>query len=197
MGLLTERPINHVAVKEAVFPFKRLEVDPTLGPEMKSTGEVMGMDLDFGKAYAKAQAASDNLLPIKGKVFLSVKDEDKPKLISVAKRLFELGFYLTATRKTSEYLKERGLNAEIINKVKEGSPHIVDLLQKGEIQCVINTVGDRVSQIDSYSIRKTVLQYGVPYFTTLSAAKAAVDGIVSLQKEALEVKSVKEYYGDK
>jgi carbamoyl-phosphate synthase large subunit len=195
MGLPTHSP-KHVAVKEAVFPFLRLDVDPILGPEMKSTGEVMGIDSDFGMAYAKAQAAANNKLPLTGKVFLSVKDRDKPHLYPIAKRLLELGFYLTATRGTAQYLKDRGIIVEPINKVKEGSPHIVDLLPKGEIQLAINTVGDRTSQIDSCSIRKTVLHCGIPYFTTMAGARAAVDGMIALKKRGMTVKSLKEYYGE-
>ncbi len=196
MGLLKEMPIKHVAVKEAVFPFKRLEVDPILGPEMKSTGEVMGIDSDFGRAYAKAQEASDNRLPTTGTVFISVKDKAKPHLFSVAKSFSDLGFRLIATRKTADYLQQRNLSVETINKVSEGYPHILDLLRQGQIQCVINVVGDRRSQVDSAPIRKAVLQYGVPYFTTLSAAKAAVEGIIALQRGAMDVKSLKEYYGE-
>jgi carbamoyl-phosphate synthase large subunit len=200
MGLTIPQKTNHVAVKEAVFPFLRLDVDPILGPEMKSTGEAMGIDWDFGTAYAKAQAASSNKIPIQGKVFLSVKDKDKLQLFPIAKKLSELGFSLIATRGTAYYLRELGIAVEEVNKVKEGSPHIVDRLEKGattpvrEITLVINTVGDRVSQTDSYSIRKTVLHLGIPYFTTLAGAKAALSGIVSLQKGEMRVTSLQEYY---
>ncbi len=198
MGLTVPQQTNHVAVKEAVFPFLRLDVDPILGPEMKSTGEAMGIDWDFGTAYAKAQAAASNKIPIQGKVFLSVKDKDKLQLFPIAKKLSELGFSLIATRGTASYLRERGIVVEEVNKVKEGSPHIVDRLEQGvpvrEITLVINTVGDRVSQTDSYSIRKTVLHLGIPYFTTLAGAKAALSGIVSLQKGEMKVTSLQEYY---
>ena len=194
MGLLSPQKIAHVAVKEAVFPFLKLDVDPVLGPEMKSTGEAMGIDLDFGRAYAKAQAAASNKLPLAGKVFLSVKNKDKSQLFPIAKQLAELGFSLIATRGTANYLGERGLLVEQVNKVKEGSPHIVDVLEKRDVTLVINTVGDHASQIDSYSIRKTVLHLGIPYFTTLAGAKAAIHAIVSLQQGAMQVTSLKEYY---
>ena len=154
----------------------------------------MGIDWDFGKAYAKAQAASNNKIPVEGKVFLSVKDKDKPELLLIAKELSELGFSLIATRGTANYLRKQGIAVEQVNKVKEGSPHIVDLLEKGEIKLVINTVQDHASQADSYSIRKTVLHGGIPYFTTLAGAKAALSAIVSLQKGGMEVTSLQEYY---
>ncbi|MBI3598577.1 MAG: carbamoyl-phosphate synthase large subunit [Nitrospirae bacterium] len=197
MGLTKPRPIAHMAVKEAVFPFLRLSVDPILGPEMKSTGEAMGIDWDFGMAYAKAQSASANKIPLQGKVFLSVKDKDKPQLLPIAKQLSELGFFLIATRGTASYLEEMGLNVTHVNKVKEGSPHIVHLLEKGEIQLVINTVGDRASQVDSSSIRKTVLHVGIPYFTTLAGARAALCGIISLQKGEMDVAPLKKYHQEK
>ena len=197
MGLLTPKKILHVAVKEAVFPFLKLDVDPVLGPEMKSTGEAMGIDWNFGTAYAKAQAAAANRLPLEGKVFLSVKDKDKSQLFPIAKQLSELGFSLIATRGTANYLGERGIAVEQVHKVKEGSPHIVDALEKRDIKLVINTVGDRASQTDSYSIRKTVLHLGIPYFTTLAGAKAALSGIVSLQKGAMQVTSLQKYYQEK
>ena len=197
MGLLLPKKISHVAVKEAVFPFLKLDVDPVLGPEMKSTGEAMGIDWDFGIAYAKAQAAVSNKLPLAGKVFLSVKNKDKPQLFPIAKQLAELGFSLIATRGTANYLGERGILVEQVNKVKEGSPHIVDALEKRNVTLVINTVGDRASQTDSYSIRKAVLHLGIPYFTTLAGAKAAIHGIVSLQKGGMQVTSLQEYYQER
>ncbi len=194
MRLPVSQPIRHVAVKEAVFPFKRLDVDSILGPEMKSTGEAMGIDSNFGKAYAKAQAAADNIIPTEGKVFLSVKNKDKPHIVPIAKRLLEWGFHLTATRGTAEYLAHRGISVEQINKVKEGSPHIVNCLEKGEIQFVINTVSDRASQTDSYSIRKTVLHRGIPYFTTIAGAEAALKGIASLKSGEMDVQPLQDYY---
>ena len=198
MKELKDRPsLKHIAVKEAVFPFLRLDVDPELGPEMKSTGEVMGIDSDFGMAYAKAQEASGNKLPLEGQVFLSVKNRDKAPLYEIVKRLLGLGFRLTATRGTAQYLRDRGIDVETVNKVREGSPHIVDSVLKGEIQLVINTGGGQSSPPDTCSIRKTVLQVGVPYFTTIAGAKAAIEGIVSLKKGEMTVTSLKEYYGER
>ncbi|HEY5599066.1 MAG TPA: ATP-grasp domain-containing protein, partial [Candidatus Manganitrophaceae bacterium] len=193
-GVLEERTPRHIAVKEAVFPFKRLNVDSILGPEMKSTGEVMGIDPHFGRAFAKAEAAAENFLPLSGKVFLSVKDKDKPAIFEIAKRLSEMGFSLIATAGTAQHLNQRGVPAEKINKVKEGRPHVVDALKNREIHLVINTVGDKLSQVDSYSIRQTVLHSGIPYFTTIAGAKAAVRGIEALIEEGMAVKSLQEYH---
>ncbi|MEK7286261.1 MAG: carbamoyl-phosphate synthase large subunit [Nitrospirota bacterium] len=198
MKELQDRPrLKHIAVKEAVFPFLRLDVDPELGPEMKSTGEVMGIDSDFGMAYAKAQEASGNKLPLGGKVFLSVKDRDKAPLYEIAKHLLALGFRLTATRGTARYLSNRGIDVDTVNKVSEGSPHIVDSVLQREIQLVINTGGGQTSPTDTCCIRKVVLQVGVPYFTTIAGAKAAIEGIVSLKKGEMTVTSLKEYYGER
>ncbi|MFQ5579020.1 MAG: carbamoyl-phosphate synthase large subunit [Nitrospiria bacterium] len=187
--------VKNFSVKEAAFPFKRLNVDSILGPEMKSTGEVMGIDLDFGRAYAKAEAAVDNPLPLNGKVFISVKDRDKDAVAPIARCLGDLGFQLTATAGTAAYLNEKGMIVEKIKKVKEGRPHIVDFLKNGEIDMVINTAGDKAAQIDSYSIRQTILQYNTPYFTTIAGARAAVCGITALREEGgLAVKSLQEYH---
>jgi carbamoyl-phosphate synthase large subunit len=195
-GPPTERPITHIAVKEAVFPFKRLNVDSILGPEMKSTGEVMGIDHDFGRAFAKAEAGAENFLPVSGKVFISVKDKDKPAILPTAKRLSDLGFTLIATAGTADYLGQYGMTVERIFKVKEGRPHVVDALKNREIHLVINTVGDKVSQVDSFSIRQTVLYYGIPYFTTIAGAKAAVRGIEALMKGGVTVKTLQEYHAE-
>ena len=195
-GVFEARPIAHIAVKEAVFPFKRLNVDSILGPEMKSTGEVMGIDHDFGRAFAKAEAGAENFLPVSGKVFISIKDKDKPAILSTAKRLFELGFSLIATAGTAAYFEQHGMTVERIYKVKEGRPHVVDALKNREIHLVINTVGDKVSQVDSFSIRQTVLYYGIPYFTTIAGAKAAVRGIEALLKGGVAVKTLQEYHAE-
>jgi carbamoyl-phosphate synthase large subunit len=196
-NVLQERTIDYIAVKEAVFPFKRLNVDSILGPEMKSTGEVMGIDHDFGRAFAKAEAGAENFLPLSGKVFVSVKDKDKEAVLPIARRLAELGFSLVATLGTAGYLNQNGLMVEKINKVKQGRPHIVDILKNKEVHLVINTVGDKVSQIDSYSIRQTVLHHSIPYFTTIAGARAAVRGIEALLKEGMKVKSLQEYHQKK
>ncbi len=195
LGFTEERIIRHVAVKEAVFPFDRFPgVDTILGPEMKSTGEVMGIDEDFGLAYAKSQAASFNRIPTSGKMFLSVKDRDKAQFVDVAKKLVDLGFQLTATRGTALYLAEQGVAVEVVNKVMEGRPHIVDLIKNREISFIINTVSGTQAQKDSFSIRRSALQYRVPYATTMSSARAVVRAIESLQKKQLSIRSIQEYH---
>ncbi len=186
---------NHFAVKEAVLPFKRFDVDAILGPEMKSTGEVMGIDRNLGLAFAKAEAAAGNRLPLSGTVFLSIRDEDKPGAVSIAKRLLQLGFHVLATAGTATFLEKQGLCVMHINKVQQGHPHIVDALMHNEIALVVNTVGDPNSLADSYPIRRAVLRQGVPYFTTLAGANAALQGIDALhQQKEISVKSLQEYH---
>jgi carbamoyl-phosphate synthase large subunit len=195
LGLTDQPKIPYIAVKEAVFPFNKFPgVDTILGPEMKSTGEVMGLDTDFGCAFAKSQAAGGGLLPSQGKIFISVKDKDKPAVAPVAESLARLGFTIVATHGTSEYLQQRSIQIERINKVTEGRPHIVDALKNREIALVINTVGDKTSQADSYSIRRTALTYNVPYFTTVAEARAAAQGIESVLKQGFRIKSLQEYH---
>jgi carbamoyl-phosphate synthase large subunit len=195
LGLTGEKSIKHVAVKEAVFPFDRFPgVDTILGPEMKSTGEVMGIDDEFGLAYAKAQAASNNKIPTSGKIFLSVKDKDKDFTVEIARKLRELGFKLVATRGTAGYLHAHGIEVESINKVMEGRPHVVDLIKNKEINFIINTVTGSQAQKDSFSIRRSALQYRIPYTTTISSAKAVVMAIESLLKRELKIKSIQEYH---
>jgi len=195
LGFTKEVTIKHIAVKEAVFPFAKFPgVDTLLGPEMKSTGEVMGIDDDFGMSFAKSQMAAGNPMPVSGRVFLSVKDRDKPGLIEVAQGLEKAGFSIVATRGTADYLKKRGIAVETVNKVTEGRPHIVDQITDMKVDLVINTVYGAESQKDSYSIRRTTLVKGIPYFTTLSAAKAAVRGISAIKTRPLQVKSIQEYH---
>jgi carbamoyl-phosphate synthase large subunit len=198
LGLTEGKELRHVAVKEAVFPFDKFPgVDVILGPEMKSTGEVMGIDEDFGIAYAKAQAAAKNRIPISGKIFISVKDKDKPDTAIIAKRLFDMGFKIIATRGTARYLLDHGINAEIINKVMEGRPHVVDMIKNREVNFIINTVTGAQAQKDSLSIRRSALQYGIPYTTTISGAKAVVRAIEMLLKKELSIKSIQEYHRKK
>ncbi len=198
LGLTGEKSIKHVAVKEAVFPFDRFPgVDTILGPEMKSTGEVMGIDDEFGLAYAKAQAASNNKIPTAGKIFLSVKDKDKYHTVEIARKLKELGFKLVATRGTAGYLHAHGIEVESINKVMEGRPHVVDLIKNKEIHFIINTVTGSQAQKDSFSIRRSALQYRIPYTTTISSAKAVVMAIESLLKRELKIKSIQEYHNSR
>jgi carbamoyl-phosphate synthase large subunit len=195
LGFTKEVTIKHIAVKEAVFPFAKFPgVDTLLGPEMKSTGEVMGIDMDFGMSFAKSQIAAGNPMPVSGKVFLSVKDKDKPGLLDVAQGLEQAGFSIVATRGTADYLRKRGITVETVNKVTEGRPHIVDQITDMQIDLVINTVYGAQSQKDSYSIRRTTLMKGIPYFTTISAAKAAVKGIAAIKKNHLQVRSIQEYH---
>jgi carbamoyl-phosphate synthase large subunit len=195
LGLTEERYIGHIAVKEAVFPFDRFPgVDTILGPEMKSTGEVMGIDEDFGRAFGKSQASCGNRIPLSGKVFISLKDKDKPPSVSIVKKLLELGFSVIATRGTAAYLKDHGLEVEVVNKVTEGRPHIVDFIKNKEIDFVINTVSGAQAQRDSFSIRRSALQYGVPFTTTISGAIAAVNAIEMLKKKQINIRSIQEYH---
>ena len=195
LGFTKEVSIRHIAVKEAVFPFAKFPgVDTLLGPEMKSTGEVMGIDTDFGMSFAKSQMAAGNPMPVSGRVFLSVKDKDKAGLLEVAQGLEGMGFSIVATRGTADYLRSRGITVESVNKVTEGRPHIVDQITDMQVDFVINTVHGAQSQKDSYSIRRTTLMKGIPYFTTISAAKAAVRGIAAIKKNHLQVRSIQEYH---
>ncbi|MBS3978005.1 MAG: carbamoyl-phosphate synthase large subunit [Syntrophomonadaceae bacterium] len=195
IGLNKEVEIPFVAVKEAVFPFNKFPgVDVILGPEMKSTGEVMGIDEDFGLAYAKAQAASQNRIPSSGKIFISVKDRDKEQAANIAARLLCQGFKIMATRGTAKFLQERGLDAEVINKVAEGRPHVVDAIKNKEVDFVINTVTGAQAQKDSFSIRRTAIQHRVSYTTTMAGALAAVTAIERLNQKQMGIKSIQEYH---
>lgn len=195
LGLTGEKSIKHIAVKEAVFPFDKFPgVDMILGPEMKSTGEVMGIDEDFGRAFAKSQLAVNNRIPVSGKIVISIRDEDKPGICDIVKRLYEAGFSVIATRGTAAFLDDKGIPVEVINKVAEGRPHIVDLIKNKEIVFVINTVSGAQAQKDSFSIRRSALQYGVPYTTTVAGARAVVYAIESLKKKTMSIKSLQEYH---
>ena len=192
----TDVPVTrHIAVKESVFPFTKLgNVDVLLGPEMRSTGEVMGIDQDFGWAFAKSQAAAGLGLPHMGTIIMSVKDGDKPGTVNVAKRLQVLGFKLQATRGTAAYLRERGLDVESVNKVKEGRPHLVDHIKNRQAQLVVNTVGTTSSQGDSLPIRREALQQNIPYFTTIQGIQAAVTAIEAMKKAPLTIKPLQDYH---
>ena len=182
---------RRIAVKEAVFPFARFQgVDPILGPEMRSTGEVMGWDDDFGAAFLKTQIAAGVDLPKKGRIFISVKDADKPQIGGAARRLVELGFEIVATSGTASYLASMGVPVSIARKVAEGPRHIVDEITDGDIDLVFNTTEGAQSLKDSKSIRETVLKQRVPYFTTLAASLAAVKAIEVLLSRPLEVRSL-------
>ena len=185
---------KHLSVKEAVFPFHRFsKADTILGPEMRSTGEVMGIDDSFPRAFAKAQIAAGNTLPLTGRVFISVRDEDKPGMVELAARLVKAGFEIVATRGTAELLKSRGVPCEPVLKVNEGRPHIVDKLIDREIDLVFNTTSGRKAIEDSYSIRRQTLMHGIPYFTALTSMRAAVAAIEALKTGPLTVKSLQEY----
>ncbi|AMV72291.1 carbamoyl-phosphate synthase large subunit [Desulfuromonas carbonis] len=186
---------KHVSVKESVFPFAKFPgVDTLLGPEMKSTGEVMGIDMEFGKAFAKAQLGAGVKLPLSGKVFVSVKDSDKKYILEPCAQLIGAGFEIVATHGTASFLAEKGLASTPINKVKEGRPHCVDAIKSHEISMVFNTTFGAQSVADSYSIRRSALMYSVAYFTTVAGMKAAVDGILAMSREMLDVKPLQEYY---
>ncbi|MEI7669728.1 MAG: carbamoyl-phosphate synthase large subunit, partial [Pseudomonadota bacterium] len=189
-------PLKHIAVKEAVFPFARFAgVDVILGPEMKSTGEAMGIDTDFARAFAKAQIAAGTTLPLKGKVFVSVKEGDKAFMVKPVANLLEMGFEILATEGTKNFLTKHGLNITQVNKVHEGSPHIVDMMKNGEIALVINTTEGAKSIADSYSIRRTALLGKIPYYTTLAGSRSAVAAIKAISETGLGVRSLQDYFG--
>jgi carbamoyl-phosphate synthase large subunit len=195
-ALKLDRPSKgHVAVKEAVFPFARFPgVDPVLGPEMRSTGEAMGLDENFEAAFAKSQIACGVTLPVSGCVFISVKATDKPMLAPIARELVDLGFRILATGGTADALKEHGVAVERVNKVAEGRPHIVDAMKNGEVHLVFNTTEGAQSYRDSYSIRRTALTQNIPYYTTVSGARAAVQAIRRLKEGApLGVRALQAY----
>jgi carbamoyl-phosphate synthase large subunit len=185
----------HVAVKEAVFPFARFPgVDLILGPEMRSTGEVMGLDGDFGRAFAKSQLGSGVDLPLKGTVFVSVREHDKPAVVEPCRRLIEMGFRLLATRGTAQFLAAAGIAVTPVNKVLEGRPHIVDMMLNGEVQLVFNTTEGAQAIADSFSLRRTALTNAIPYYTTVAGARAAVQAIAALKGGNLEVAPLQSYF---
>jgi carbamoyl-phosphate synthase large subunit len=188
------RGLAHVAVKEAVFPFARFPgVDLILGPEMKSTGEVMGIDTDFGRAFAKSQLGSGTSLPLSGRVFVSVRDRDKPALVEPCRRLVAMGFSLVATVGTAASLGAVGLPVDRVNKVREGRPHIVDQMLGGEIHLVFNTTEGSRAIADSFSLRRSALTHGIPYYTTVAGARAAVSAIEAMRAGSLEVAPLQSY----
>jgi carbamoyl-phosphate synthase large subunit len=195
LGLADEVPQPYVAVKEAVFPFSKFAgVDLVLGPEMRSTGEVMGIADSFGMAFAKAQASADGALPLSGSVFITVNDHDKDSVVPIARRFHGLGFRICATEGTARHLRTRGVPAERVLKVHEGRPNAIDLLLSGQIQLLINTPLGKLTQQDDYAIRRAALQHRVPYTTTLSAASAACDAIIALRSRVGEVRSLQEWH---
>jgi carbamoyl-phosphate synthase large subunit len=199
LGFGEEREVGHIAVKEAVFPFVKFPgVDVVLGPEMKSTGEVMGIDRDFRKAYIKSQIAAGSPLPTSGKVFLSVKNRDKRAVLQAAKRLAEMGFSLVATAGTAKLLRRQGMTVELVHKVNESlRPNIVDLMKRGEIALVFNTPEDGRARKDSYLIRRTAVTQNIPYYTTVDGAQAAVGGIEALLKGEMSVHPLQDYHAQR
>ena len=182
------------AVKEAVFPFSRFPgVDPLLGPEMRSTGEVMGIDTSFDAAYLKSQIAAGMSLPDAGCVFISVRENDKPAILEAARDIVALGFTIIATAGTAQYLSAKGIAVQPVNKVAEGQPHIVDALINGKVQLVFNTTEGAQSLLDSASIRRAALAQGIPYYTTISGARAAVQAIRVLKTRPLEAGALQTY----
>ena len=191
---LVQKKLNHVAVKEAVFPFARFSgVDTLLGPEMKSTGEVMGLDRNFERAFAKSQIASGSTFPETGTAFFSVKDRDKPAILAAARTLRDLGFRLIATGGTATYLEQAGLQVTRINKVLEGQPHIADAIKNGDVQLVFNTTEGAQAIADSFSIRQSALMSKVPYYTTAAGIRAVVKGLEASRAGALEVNPLQSY----
>lgn len=195
LGFTQEVEINHIAVKESVFPFIKFpNVDTLLGPEMKSTGEVMGIDKTFGLAFAKAQMAAGTCLPLKGTAFISVKDKDKSSAIEIASQLSQIGFKLMATSGTAQAIKNSGIDVLSVKKVKEGRPHIVDHLTNREIDLVINTTLGKQAIEDSYSLRRTSLTCGIPYCTTIAGAFAVITAIQDLQENPIDVHPIQKYF---
>ena len=195
LGLTEEVKVSHYAVKEAVFPFDRFDnVDTLLGPEMKSTGEVMGMDVCLGLAFAKSQLAAGQKIPTEGNVLLSMRHSDKPAIVPIAKKIIALGFNILATRGTAKILEENGVACTSVHKISEGRPHILDKIQDKQIQWIVNTsLGTRTTE-DAYTIRRAALNYHLPYTTTIAGAESMVKAIGTMQQESMEPKSVQEYF---
>ncbi len=194
-GVLHHRKFDHVAVKAPVFPFARFpKVDAVLGPEMKSTGEVMGIDKDFRRAFAKARIGAGSRLPMSGTVFISVRDSDKNMIIPLAAKLAELGFKIVGTGGTARHLVSAGIRAHKVNKVHEGQPHIIDAMINGDIALMLNTTDGPQAVVDDFNLRRAALQNKIPYYTTIPGAKAAVDAIAALRQSGpFDVKSLQEY----
>jgi carbamoyl-phosphate synthase large subunit len=191
LGLTTEVVIKHWAVKEAVFPFDRFKnVDTLLGPEMKSTGEVMGVDTNLGLAVAKAQLAAGVTLPVSGTVFISLRDGDKKGIVEAAKTLVAMNYSLLATKGTANYLQENGVACDQVNKIAEGRPHILDKLRDHQVAWVVNTSLGRRTTEDSYLIRRAALELRIPYTTTISGAVSVVMAMQALRENALGVQPI-------
>nr|HPR55968.1 ATP-grasp domain-containing protein [Deltaproteobacteria bacterium] len=190
-----KRTPRHVSVKESVFPFKRFpNINISLGPEMKSTGEVMGIDATFELAFAKSQLAAGCDLPVSGNVFISVHDFYKPRIVPVAKVFADLGFTILATTGTAAYLNDHGVDVQTVLKVSEGRPNVADAIMNGQIQLIINASIGRKPTEDAYTLRQSAIRYNVPYSTTIAAARAMTEAIRALQENTIRVKALQEYY---
>jgi carbamoyl-phosphate synthase large subunit len=187
-----EPPVPGIAVKEAVFPFNRFDVDTLLGPEMRSTGEVMGFDDSFGMAFAKAQVSAGNRLPESGQLIVTVNERDRETVTPMIRRFRDLGFEILATRGTQASLKALGVPSRLVYKVGEGRPDIVDHIVTGDIALLINTPFGKKSQYDDYAMRRAAITYGVPYLTTMSATSAACDALIAMRSRKREVRSLQE-----
>lgn len=194
LGFTQEPSPNHIAVKEAVLPFNKFPgTDTILGPEMRSTGEVMGIDSDFGRAYAKAELGAGEVLPLRGTVFVSMSDRDKTLVVPVIKDFIDMGFQVLATDGTRRVLREHGLDVKLVLKLHEGRPHVLDAIKNQEIQLIINTPSGEEAQTDARLIRRTALTYKIPIITTIAGAKATAAAIQSLQATTLDVKALQDY----
>jgi carbamoyl-phosphate synthase large subunit len=195
LGITGDITPRHVSVKEVLLPFDKLPgADPLLGPEMKSTGEVMGIDYDFGKAFYKAEWAADNKLPMSGTVFMSIRNTDKVHIVRIAKKMQDAGLHILGTQGTVNYLEEKGIKIDVIKKVSEGSPNVVDLIHNKKVDLIINTPTSKQAVKDGFQIRRAAVDFGVPYITTIQAALAAADAIEAMNKGEITIKSLGEYH---
>ncbi|MGC9434852.1 MAG: carbamoyl-phosphate synthase large subunit [Methanomicrobiales archaeon] len=191
----TERSISHVAIKEVVLPFNKLPgVDTVLGPEMKSTGEVMGIDYDFGRAFYKACIAADNELPLEGAVFISVTDDQKGDILPIAARMREMGLELYGTEGTADFLSEHGVTTHMVRKVQEGSPNVIDMMRRGDVRLVINTPAGKWARQDHHAIMRSAVDYAVPYITTIAAASAATKAIEAMKEQTITIEPLSHYH---
>jgi len=198
LGFLEEKKVSHISVKESVLPFSRFSgVDIILGPEMKSTGEVMGINSSFGIAFYKSQMAANSTLPKKGKIFISVKNDDKRNIVFIAKKLYDMGFDIIATDGTAKVLNSNNVSCQVVGKIGEGRTELLDLIKNGRIGLIINTPSGARGQSDMKPIRSAAVMHGIPCITTIQGAQAAVNGIESIIKGDFEVKSIQEYTGEK
>ena len=196
---LKEKKFHHYGVKEAVFPFNMFqEVDPLLGPEMRSTGEVLGLASNFGEAFYKAEEATQTPLPLEGTVLISVSDRDKPEVVQVARGFYEDGFKIIATGRTCDLIREAGIPAEKVKKVQEGHPNVYDAIANKQVQLIINTPSGKESRFDDSYIRKAAVKGKIPYMTTMAAAIATTEGIRKVKEEGgkLGVKSLQEFHSE-